>query len=354
MPVRLLLLAPDFYGIENEIATRLEKLGFDVSYLENKVLTFDYHGQKASLRLLRRIYYFFFKPDVRYIRKFFCENENPRFDLLFAINCHCVNSSLFKILRKFNPAVRSVVFLWDSLSSYSWEKEVRLFDKSFTYDITDSEKYGISYMPNFYIKPNQIFTGLYHHKVFFAGKFNLKRFNEIDELNKIFQNQEVDSYLKLLAGTKKSFHNSFLYRIIKALPSNTSKLDYVANYEAIEKIIIRDYIIYDSIEFIEVQEHLSGSNVVLDIEYSEQFGYSHRLIEALSQGKKILTTNSSIGRENFFNDKQIKIIDTNKIAIDIEWLKREEVYEIPNCISDLELTPWLKSLLQDEISEKAA
>jgi hypothetical protein len=354
MSSRLLLLTPRFYGIEREIFIRLENLGFNVIYLENKILTFDYHGKKSSLRLIRRLYYFFFRPDVRYIKKFFKDIEDSRFDLLFAINCHSVCPYLFYKLRYYNSSIRSVVFLWDSLSVYSWEKEVKLFDKSLTYNSIDAEKLGIIYKPNFFIKPKDVSGELYSHDVFFAGKFNLDRFNVINELDKIFINHEIDSYIKLLAGTKKMLHNRIFYKIANIVPPNKKILDYIVNYQAVEKMLVRDYIVYDTIEYMEAQAHLAGSNVVLDIAYYKQSGYSHRIIEALSRGKKIITTNRFIKYENFYDEKQIKILDADKIEVDIDWLRENLVCEIPLFVSELELTPWLKSVLEDEISKTAA
>ena len=69
MPVRILLLTPEFYGIENEIKSALELSGFEVFWFENKTLPLDYHGTKAKFKFLRRIYFFLFFPHIRYIKK---------------------------------------------------------------------------------------------------------------------------------------------------------------------------------------------------------------------------------------------------------------------------------------------
>ena len=65
------------------------------------------------------------------------------------------------------------------------------------------------------------------------------------------------------------------------------------------------------IDYGKVQELLLDSNVVLDLPYPGQTGYTHRLIEALANGKKVITTNTLVKNERFFNPEQIHLIDSH-------------------------------------------
>ena len=58
MALRILLITPQFYGIEKTIKSVLEASGYEVVWLENKILPLDYHGTKSKLTLLRKIYCF--------------------------------------------------------------------------------------------------------------------------------------------------------------------------------------------------------------------------------------------------------------------------------------------------------
>lgn len=63
MPAKVLLVTPKYYGIEKTIKFLIEESGYDVTWIENKVLKFDYHGTHSKLKLLRRVYGCYFnKP----------------------------------------------------------------------------------------------------------------------------------------------------------------------------------------------------------------------------------------------------------------------------------------------------
>ncbi len=354
MPERLLLLAPKFYGMELEIYYTLENLGYDVSYVENKILKFDYHGKNSKFILFRRLYYLTFRPDVRYINSVFSTMANTRYDILLAINCHSVCQYLFKLLKKANPSIRSVLFLWDSMSNYSWQKETKLFDKSYSFDRKDSCELGIKYKPNFYIDKEQKLKSVIEHHVFFAGKFNLKRLKILDKIWEKGSLCGINLYFILWAGSKRFFHNNYIYRILKPFSIFYWINDFLSNYEAIEKILTRDFLVHEPLDLNEIRKHLHGSNVVLDINYAEQNGYSQRIIEALSLGKKIITTNYSIQEEEYYNKNQIKVISTGFDDVDINWILESKTFPVPDSIKKLELSEWLLSVIDAKNSFEAA
>lgn len=74
-----------------------------------------------------------------------------------------------------------------------------------------------------------------------------------------------------------------------------------------EGLLKREYIITNQMRYKDMQYHLACSNVILDLPFQGQNGYTHRLIEALANGKKVITTNSNIKNESFFNSEQIDL-----------------------------------------------
>ncbi|HBH82876.1 MAG TPA: hypothetical protein DDY34_03585, partial [Bacteroidales bacterium] len=142
---RILLISPAFYGFEYEIQVALRELGYDVSWIDNKELPLDYHGTGSKLKILRRIYFLLFLPHIRYLRKELNNLKDTRFDILFSINCHIICPYLFRALIKKNAGIRSILFLWDSSSMYSWEKEMKYFNEVYTFDPFDSRKMKIRY-----------------------------------------------------------------------------------------------------------------------------------------------------------------------------------------------------------------
>jgi hypothetical protein len=346
MGVRLLLITPEFYGIEKKIKSVLEESGYEVAWIENKSLPFDYHGSKAKFRFLRKIYFAINKPLIRYLKTELSKIENQKFDILFSINAHCISRFLFCQLKKQNPKLFSVLYLWDSFSMYNWTAEIKLFSKVITFDQNDSKTYHLGYKPNFWIRNSTSEISKNEFDLFFTGKFSPERMIFIEKILNLPNTLQIRTFLKLWPAYKNSFHNTFLFIIFKILKLKTIwTSNYLINYEAFEAIIKKDYIISESLDYEYVHQLMSSSNVILDIPFPFQTGYSHRVVEALAAGKKIITTNSEIIKESFYNPEQIHVIDAINPELDYSWIKEKREFKIPAIFSDLELSVWLKPMI---------
>jgi hypothetical protein len=351
MTSRVLLLTPEFYGIGKKIKSVLEESGYEVIWFENKTLPFDYHGTNSKFKFLRRIYFLLFFPHIRYIKKELKKIENTRFDILFSINGYIICSYLFRKLKSKNPGLFSVLYLWDAFSMYSWTRELNHFNKVYTFDSADSEKYRIEYKPNFYVKNFKNRNQEKEYDLFFAGKFNPSRLFMVDKIISQAEYSCIKYFVKLWPAYKIFFHNHLIYMLLKKniFKSKWTK-DFLLNYEAIEGIIKREYLITKSLSYEEMQLHLLCSNVILDLPFQGQTGYTHRLIEALANGKKIITTNSNIKKESFYSSKQIQIMDKQNPEVDCNWIKEKSTFPVNSYFLDLELSAWLKSIINVEIA----
>jgi hypothetical protein len=322
MTGRVLLITPKFYGIEKKIKSALEESGYEVFWIENKVLALDYHGSESKFRFLRKIYFTLFAPHVRYLSKELKKTENKKFDILFVINAHIVCPFLLKKLKGINPQLFSIIYFWDSFSKFNWTREIKLFDKVFTFDPADSIEFKIEYKPNFYIRPFLKINYNQNYDLFFVGKFSQERFYVIDRIADKAKNKRLNFFIKLWPAYKNYLHNRYVYRILNRFYfKGTWQEKYLLNFEAIEGILKREYLVTESMDYDEVQSDLLRSNVILDLPFKKQTGYTHRLIEALANGKKVLTTNSNIRKEIFYNPEQIHILDDEDPEVDLNWIK---------------------------------
>jgi hypothetical protein len=351
MAVRILLITPQFYGIERKIKSVLEESNYEVTWFENKTLPFDYHGTSSKLKLLRRAFYLLLSPHKRYLRRELRKIENPEFDILFSVNANIICPYLFRKLKSINPQLKTVLYLWDSFSMYNWSGELKLFDKVLTFDRADSINYGIEYKPNFYIKSNISSSYEKEYDLFFVGKFSPDRLTIIDKLESLPEMSGIRCYIKLWPAYRIFFHSHLIYRLLKRLDFKTTWVqNYTINFEAVEGIIEREYLAHESLNYEEMQYILLRSNVILDLPYRRQTGYTHRLIEALANGRKVLTTNSNIRNESFYNPEQIHILDEKKPEIDNRWTKEKSAFPIESYFSGLELSEWLKSIINVRIA----
>jgi hypothetical protein len=345
MPVRVLLITPEFYGLEKTIKSVLEKSDYDVTWIENKALPLDYHGTNAKFKILRRLYFLLFNPQVRYVKNALKKIENIKFDILFAVNGHIICPYLFRKLRAENRELFSVLYIWDSLSMYDFTKELKFFNKAYTFDSADSIKYQIGYKPNFYVRSSKNASYEIEYDLHFVGKFSPGRLNILDKIMNLTGVSEIRCYVKLWPAHKILLHNRFMYNFLKKFNfKSTWTINYLLNYEVFEGLLKRDYLVMNSICYEEVQNNFLRSNVILDLPYQWQSGYTHRLIEALANGKKIITTNSNITKESFYNPEQVRLLDVQDPEIDNNWIIERSLFPVDSYFSELELSEWVKSI----------
>lgn len=311
----------------------------------------DFHSVESKLKLLRQIYFFFFSPRINYIRRELNKLVNIHFDILLSINANVACKYLFRKLRRENPDLLSILYLWDSTLHYSWIKEFKYFNRIITFDKADSEKYKIEYKPNFYID----FTGDLHsemqHDLFFIGKYNYSRLLALDQIIALLKKTDVQFCIRLWPSYRIFLHNRFIYNFLKHRWFSGKWIKtYLFNFEAIEGILKRDYFIAENIEYDLIQRQMINANVILDLPLPEQVGYTHRVIEALANGKKIITTNKNICKEPFFNLDQVRIIDPENLLMDFNWIKERSFYTVDSNISCLELSQWLISVLDVKVA----
>lgn len=346
MSKRVLLITPVFYGVENKIRSVLEDYGYEVIWLENINLKFDYHGTKSKFKFLRKIYSILFFPQMRYIDRELDKIDDLNFDLLFSINGFIICNYLFGKLRKKSPELYSILYLWDSFNMYNWTKELKHFDKVYTFDPADAKKYKIEYKPVFYVSGTESSDQELGYDLFCAGKFNSFRQDIVDKIISNLEDNGINYSVKLWPAYKSSIHNALIYRLFKMTRLKGQWIkNYLLNFEAIEGKLKKDYIQETSISYQEMQTHILNSNVILNLPFHEQEGYSYGIIEALAYGKKVITTNSNIVGESFFNPNQVHILNPDNPDIDCKWVKEKSTFPIDYYFANLELSLWLKSIM---------
>jgi len=235
---------------------------------------------------------------------------------------------------------------------YQWTNELKYFDRVLTFDLEDSKTFNVEYKPNFFIKKdNQKNNFIEDYDLFFAGKFNPSRLFMLDKILNQTEKSGIKYFIKLWPAYRIFFHNKILYKFLKIfIFKSTWTLKYILNFEAIEGILKREYMMTNSLSYDDMNDYFMNSNVILDIPFQQQTGYSHCIIEALAIGKKIITTNSYIKKESFFDSEQIKILDKNNPEIDCKWINEKSTFEVSDYFSELELSTWLKSVINVEIA----
>jgi hypothetical protein len=334
---KVLLIIPAFYGYEKLIKEGLEKLGATVSYLENKAFRNDpvTRDTKWYLTILCR--------KNSYIRNKLIPAFKNTFDVCLFINLFSFHPELTEILKKQNPNIINVLYLWDNVKGYRWEQFFKHFDKIYSFDPIESRKLGIKYLPNFYVTD----FPLQHTIKFdlsFVGSLQVHRLKILEELvsNLNHQNKTVFFYLYLHPNYNRLKFNKYIQALLNIFPGQFK--GYKLVYDLITGKKKHALVSHRSLTISESIQSMANSSCILDLPFPSQTGSTQRVIQALALQKKVITTNSAVTEESFYNPDYIKVASSKSLVIDWNWVNRKSEV-VPN-INHLRLDNWLKQLFE--------
>lgn len=209
--------------------------------------------------------------------------KDNTYDITVIVRPDLLTNSHLKAIRKASKYF--IAYYHDSVNNIKRkEKILHYFDKVFSYEKADVEKYGFQFVSNFIYWDNQY-------------QNTTKEF----EVYSVMSHDYRFPTLKKVALLLKEMGISFQFHAIthKDLHDDLIKID--------SKRITNDEIIAGILK----------SNVILDIhKYGVQDGLTYRVFEALGFRKKLITTNKDVRTYDFYNPNNIFVIeDVNNISI---------------------------------------
>lgn len=299
MPPRVLIIAPKFFGYENEIAAEMTRSGHQVDLLPDR--PFNNSFMKAILR---------FRPELgghRACERFFAQRLEELggndYSVILVIQGEGITKNTLASLRKAYPCARLVFYTWDSLENKPFSKRnLSFYDSCFTFDPVDAKKFGMGFRPLFYT----------------------------DGFDRAVQSD--CTYDLSFIGTVHSDRHRIALALLKQLPPDTRTFMYlylqapwVYYFRRIFTNTIngakRDDFRFDPLSKDVVQATFFASRAVVDIEHIQQRGATMRTMETLGSKRKLITTNASLRNYDFYNPQNIQIIDRNTPRLDQEFLR---------------------------------
>lgn len=192
---------------------------------------------------------------------------------------------------------------------------MKFFDKIYSFDKFDCEKYGTLKGHNFFYNSDNSKTPNYD--IFFIGTYD-KRYDHLVTILNSIEKQNLNvhstlfSYDKSISKKIKHKNISFIHKII---PFNEA---YIFN---------------------------QNTKIILDIQHNSQVGLSFRPYEAMGLKKKLITTNEHIKEYDFYDSNNIFVWDKNTTEIPKSFLETpykdidEQIY------NKYKLENWVKSIL---------
>ena len=214
-------------------------------------------------------------------------------DQILVINPELIDLEYHLEIKKFTN--KYIAYLYDSVDRCPVEHLLnRVFDIIFSFDDNDISKYNFKKTNNYiYFDKKPLDQKKTEFDIFYLASYD-KRLELLNQISRKL-NEINKTYLFIVVG-KKTWKKSLLNFF-----NNSNK----------SIIYRRNRIKQEDIGF-----YYSKTNVILDLVRDNQIGLSFRVFEAMAFQKKLITSNKSIKNYDFYNPKNILIVDKSNLIFE--------------------------------------
>lgn len=330
--LNVLLIATSFFGYEKKMKEAIEKNGAIVNYYDERSIKSSY--EKALLKLTPQI---FKKKTIAYYKTIIAENKKTNYDIVYIYGATMIDSYIMELIRNNINAKKYVLYLADSVkNNRRYESLFAYFDKVVTFDRGDFNYYkaqykNIHFLPLFYCDEykgdikNKSNT---NYDLLFVGTIHSDRINFLEKIK-----SEADKY-----------HLSTFYYCY--LPSKFMYYYYCLKSKSFRRYK-KDYFQYKKVNAQYVRDLMSMSKIIIDAQYPRNTGLTMRTIETLGMKRKLITANKDIVNYDFYNRKNICIVDRNNPQFSMDFIREPYVEVEGKIYNSYYIDNWIKKLLLD-------
>lgn len=320
---KILFLSANFFGYEKAIVNRLQDLGAEVDFFNERPS--DSVVSKGIIRVNRN---FYLKKIRSYYHKITRETRSNDYDFFLLIKGETIPFCFLEQFKKDHPDTKMIYYSYDSVHEYPRFLQLySCFDLNFTFEPKDAHEHNLHFRPLFFIKDYQNAKKNVNVKydVVFIGSAHTDRYSIGEKIREICTSNNLKAYFYYYAQNKAAF------LLKKIFDKNLKKFD-------IKKLNFK------KLKHSEIASIYAQSRSVLDINKPFQEGLTMRTFETLASGKKLLTTNSDIRNYPFFDEELISVIKRDQVQIDLEFLKSDSKKINQETLEMLTLDSWLECL----------
>ena len=315
---RILYIGPTFFHYDKAFINKLEALGANVD-------SFDLYPKSFYYKTLKR---FNHSALENYFDSYF-DNILLKgdYDLILIRHGFQLSIDFLKRLRKVNPIARMINFHWDSIrAEYNYVPLINYFDKVFSFDYKDCESYKVSYLPLYYLdeyaeaKKDKTDTDE-EYDMLFIGTWSKERYEMVKLIEKISRENHLRFYYYLNWSLRYQLRS-----VRKGVLPKAAKNKYLSHQE--------------------ILKYFSNSSNILDLPGTNQTGLTIRTFETLAAGKKLITSNTNIIKEPFYNPEYVNVINPKKLKLDIDFIKNTPSTTMETLIESYSIENYIYKLLE--------
>ena len=269
--MRILLMAPTFFGYRDRVCDELIRQGHDVDCVD------DRPSETVMFKSLAKISYSVVNGQIaKYAEALQRKVAEADYDLLLFMGgmSFCFTYGQFLLVRETSKA-RFVAYLWDSFSNCERFGECRdLFDEIYSFEPADCEAYGFKLRPLF-------FSGAYSNLPLLPEKgFDY----DACFIGSVHQPSKFKAVSSICADLESMGLRVFRYFF---MPSKTSAVFRIATNSAYRGIEFE----FEALSAEQVSAAYSRSKAIIDSPQAGQRGLTMRSLETVGARRKLITAN---------------------------------------------------------------
>lgn len=331
---KILFLSANFFGYEKAITDRLQELGAEVDFFNERPS--DSILSKGIIRVNKN---FYFKKIKSYYQKILKQTAKRDYDFFLLIKGETIPFTFLEKFRVLHPWAQMIFYSYDTAQEYpKFLKLFPYFNKNFTFEPQDAKQYDLHFRPLFFIDDYHEVVENFELKydVVFIGSAHTDRYLIGEKLRKMCDSQNLKTFFYYYAPSKAAF------LLKKVFDQNLKKFN-------LKKLSFK------KLKHSEIAAIYAESCSVLDINKPFQAGLTMRTFETLASSKKLLTTNLDIRNYPFYSEANVMILDRVHLTVDAEFFKSDFIKINSKSLEMMTLDSWIACLFvkdQDDYWKK--
>ena len=332
---KVLLIAPSYMNLYEDIMNGLTGLGYEVTYYPDLRIPGDPFNKARNKESKMPVSEFMEKIGAIWSDILQKDPFQGVYDYLLVVDGLSVPASLITRLKSLNPNLVACNYLYDRIRGvYEVDRNFAYYDRIFTFDPSDSKEYQLRFLPIYWVPVEKDTKA--ERDVFGFGGFDPYRLKVFRKIRKEIKKENKSGFIKIYY-----FNTSLLIIFFKNLIKRLLGRPGFTFFDLLSGMITNK-----SLTPLEFRNMIRSSRIVLDTNHPYQDGLTARFMWALGAEKKIITTNKSIRDYPFYSEEQVFIFDDDSRNIDCFLDSRFEMGEdLRDMVSLYRIDNWLTTIL---------
>lgn len=339
---RVLLIAPDWMGLHNDIIEGLRRQNYLVDFIAEKRYLYDPFYSLSRRKHQKDEEEFLNEIEIYWRELLSLKQYSSIYDILFVVDGQALHPCVFSMLKKRNSRIFCANYLFDRIEGvYAFNRNFNYFDRIFTFDPHDAVVFRIPLLQIYWVESD---TSVIGYDIFGYGAFSHYRYKVFKAVSEIVA-ELTNNYLIAL------YHKNIKFPILNDI-KNVIRPICGLTKGVTSKQLKSGLITNKTIPTDEFRKIIASSNVVLDTSAPYQDGLTARFMWALGLGKKIITTNNVVNQYDFYSPDQVLMISPDSIVNRKDEIISFIKYECKtdsirrNIINQYRIDNWLKTIIE--------